>query len=540
MSPSLNVGTEPLLRDTLSRVPGYITELRRAGSAAGGIFDSADGRWTIVSTAITASVASAVTILALAATPPDAAGTFEPRRTQAALPYDLLSSLSVKPILPGIAPEDYRAASVVVPGLNSALASVVRNASGMAATSDATAEKTANVSTKKLKVGAGGTIMGMLQDAGVPVKDAAAVITAMQPLFSPRSIRPGQVFEASFGIPANTPAPALIVEPDVVAEATTNRLLSLSFSPSVERQITVELTAPAAYAVNEIQKKLASRYQRAGATIDSSLYLAAMQAGIPASIVVEMIHMFSYDVDFQRDVHPGDEFEVFYNNFYTAEGQPAKTGNILAATMTLGGKKQTLFRFETTDGPEYFENNGSSAKSMLMKTPVDGARISSGFGLRRHPILGYNRMHKGVDFAVPIGTPVMAGGSGTVTYAGRSNGYGNLVIVSHSNGYSTAYGHLSRFGKNIKKGTRVTQGQIVAYSGNTGVSTGPHLHYEIRVKNQQVNPAKVKVATGRRLEGQQMKAFNAERNRIEKLVAALPVQRKVANASDLRRETAER
>ena len=291
--------------------------------------------------------------------------------------------------------------------------------------------------------------------------------------------------------------------------------------------------------MQEFHKKLYSRFRRAGATIDSSLYLAAMQAGIPASIVVELIHMFSYDVDFQRDVHPGDAFEVVFNHFYTADGEPTKTGDILSATMTLDGKKQTLYRFNAADGPEYFDSNGNSAKSMLMKTPVNGTRISSGFGLRRHPILGYNRMHKGIDFAVPIGTPVMAAGSGVVTYAGRSGGYGNLVVISHAKGYSTAYGHLLRFGRNIKKGARVTQGQLVAYSGNTGDSTGPHLHYEIRIKNVQVNPARIKIATGRKLEGQEMRSFATERSRIDRLMASLPSQRKVAINADLRRTTAE-
>jgi murein DD-endopeptidase MepM/ murein hydrolase activator NlpD len=183
---------------------------------------------------------------------------------------------------------------------------------------------------------------------------------------------------------------------------------------------------------------------------------------------------------------------------------------------------------------EYFDANGQSAKSMLMKTPVDGARISSGFGERLHPILGYTRMHKGIDFAVPKGTPVMAAGSGTIQFAGTSHGFGNLVIINHGNGYSTAYGHLSRFAGGIHPGTHVHQGDIVAFSGMTGMATGPHLHYEIRVNNVQVNPANVKIASGRQLQGPELRAFFAEREHIDTLVASLPVQHRLAQANVLR------
>jgi murein DD-endopeptidase MepM/ murein hydrolase activator NlpD len=242
--------------------------------------------------------------------------------------------------------------------------------------------------------------------------------------------------------------------------------------------------------------------------------------------------MFSYDVDFQRDVHPGDSFEVFFNRFFTPEGQPAKAGDILAATMTLSGKKHLLYRYEMADGEaEYFDVNGQSAKAMLMKTPVDGARISSGFGARHHPILGYTRMHKGIDFAVPQGTPVMAAGSGTVTFAGNSGEYGNLVVINHTNSYATAYAHLSRFA--VHKGDHVSQGEVVAYSGMTGLATGPHLHYEIRVNKSSVNPLTVKVASGRKLEGQELRDFLAERDHLEDLIASTPVEHKLAQAGRL-------
>jgi murein DD-endopeptidase MepM/ murein hydrolase activator NlpD len=360
----------------------------------------------------------------------------------------------------------------------------------------------------------------------------------MQPHYSPRNIRSGQVFEATFGRdPAATntrPIPYSAAADD----ADDHRLLSLSFSPSIESQINLKLTVPYGYMGEMVQRKFEERYQRAAAKIDSSLYLAAMQAGIPAEVVVDLIRMFSYDVDFQRDVQPGDEFEVIFNRFYTEDGRPAKTGTILAASMTLSGTKQALYRFDTDGGDqEYFDGDGRSARSMLMRTPVDGARISSSFGRRRHPILGYTRMHKGIDFAVPRGTPVMAAGGGVVTQAGYQAGFGNLVVISHTNGYTTAYGHLSRFAQGVKRGARVRQGQIVAYSGSTGLSTGPHLHYEVRLNGGQVNPRNMRATNGRTLAGEERRRFLAERSRIDTMTAAMPIQDRLAQAVDLREVT---
>jgi murein DD-endopeptidase MepM/ murein hydrolase activator NlpD len=262
-----------------------------------------------------------------------------------------------------------------------------------------------------------------------------------------------------------------------------------------------------------------------------------MQAGIPADVVVQMIHMFSYEVDFQRDLKPGNSFEVLYSYYYTPDGQAAKQGAIKYAAMKIGDRTIALYHYDPKgpDGPDYFDAHGQSAKSMLMKTPVDGARITSGFGMRFHPILGYTRMHKGIDFAVPTGTPVMAAGGGVIKQEGWSNGYGNFMLIDHQNGYSTAYGHLSRFAAGTHVGSHVHQGQVVAFSGMTGMATGPHLHYEIRVHNVQVNPAAVKVASGRRLFGKDLKGFMAERAHVLTEMAAMPLESKVAEqGGDLR------
>ena len=538
-------GKEPLpKRSALPRLASSVSELKRAAASIRVAFASPDGRWTVVSTAFTATVAVAITWLALAAAPPSAAGFYEPHRTQAALPYELLARLTGSRPAPGISAEDasraiYRQAGLV-PGLSPVGASPSALDRALI-TEEAGVRVHRGPDNRTLTVDSGDTLMGMLTQAGVPSPDAAAVVTALAPIYSPRNIRPGQVFQASFGPPqvsgeqqavsgGVTVSASNPFDGDGRASTPVAKLLSLSFAPSVEHTITVKLNDDGEYDAEDVQKELEARYAHAGATIDSSLYLAAMQANIPASVVVEMIHMFSYDVDFQRDVRPGDKFEIFYNSFYTAEGVEAKGGDIVAATMILGGRVRTLYRYETADGIEYFDASGRSAKNMLMKTPVDGARISSGFGMRFHPVLGYTRMHKGIDFAVPTGTPVMAAGAGTIEFAGVQHGYGNFVIVNHGNGYETAYAHLSRFGAGIRKGTRVHQGQVIAYSGMTGMATGPHLHYEIRINKVQVNPLTVKVAQGRRLAGRELRAFLAQRAHIDRLEASLPISHTVAQA----------
>jgi murein DD-endopeptidase MepM/ murein hydrolase activator NlpD len=400
---------------------------------------------------------------------------------------------------------------------------------------------------------------------GVSANDANAAIAAMGKDFNPHALKAGMTFDLTYslapvidatGAPPKPKTAVVMVNhkpvtvpvaEDSDAGATPmdsqniSRLLSLHFSPTIEQDITITRTTDGGFAADMVQKELAAHHHRAGATIDSSFYLAGMQAGIPADIVVELIRMFSYKVDFQRDLQPGDSFEVYYDYYYTPQGQPAKTGDISYARMRLSGHDVTLYRYQVDpDEPaDYFDAKGQSAKGMLMKTPVDGARISSGFGRRFHPILGYTRMHKGVDFAVPTGTPVMAAGAGDVSFMGWANGYGNFVVINHGNGYATAYGHLSRFAAGMHRGSRVRQGQVFAYSGATGLATGPHLHYEIRINNAQVNPLTVKVAEGRLLNGRELRTFLDQRLKTDQTIAAMPLETKVADLSaDLRQAKA--
>ena len=540
------------------------TQWRNSTRAAAAVFSTADARWALVSTSVTALIAGSIAWLAAGTIPPN--GMHQASRERSLMPYELFLRLakaqsganaSYASFGPSISTAS---SSQISPVANSANAQLDYSLTSERAGAD---QDNSGIQTQTIKMEPGDTLVGSLTDAGVPPADASAAVVALSKVYNVRSLRAGQSFDLTFQTPAQplakpvaaksishvaqityTPPPgaddsdsSLSDSVQDTAPAPAGKLLSMSFSPSVEHEVTVARTTDGAFTAHDQVQQLAVKYHHAGATIDSSLYLAAMQAGIPADVVVQMIHMFSYEVDFQRDLRPGNSFEVLYSYYYTPDGQAAKQGDIAYAAMKIGGRTIALYRYDPNgpDGADYFDSKGQSAKSMLMKTPVDGARITSGFGMRFHPILGYTRMHKGIDFAVPTGTPVMAAGSGVIKQEGWSNGYGNFMLIDHQNGYSTAYGHLSRFSPGTHVGGHVHQGQVVAFSGMTGMATGPHLHYEIRVHNVQVNPAAVKVATGRRLFGRDLVAFKNERARIDTELASMPKESKVAEqGNDLR------
>ena len=533
--------------------------IRSAQNAASAL-NSADGRWALVSTSVTALIAGSIAWLAAGTMPPATSRGFEAGRNPSLIPYELFMRLSERA---KAAEASYASFGPTIPfirHLGGTPMASLDNSLAIESAGDDSDYANRGEDTRTITMDRGSTLKEALTEEGVPAQDAAAAVAALAKVYSPKLLRGGQTFEVTFAA-ATPPAPVKPITPvaqiiysppngafgdsqsddqlNVVpaAEAPVGRLLSISFSPTIDRDITVTRAANGSFTATNTQQQLVPKLHRAGARIDSSLYLAAMQAGIPADIVVQMIHMFSYEVDFQRDLKPGDTFEVLYNYYYTPDGRAAKEGEIAYAAMHLSGRTLQLYRYDPHDGsgPDYFNAKGQSAKSMLMKTPVDGARISSGFGMRFHPVLGYTRMHKGIDFAVPVGTPVMAAGSGTIATEGWVNGYGNFMVINHGDDYSTAYGHLSRFAPGIHRGSHVHQGEVVAYSGNTGLTTGPHLHYEIRVDNVQVNPLKVKVAAGRMLAGHDLRDFLMDRIHTDTELASLPLETKVADtASDLR------
>ncbi len=259
-------------------------------------------------------------------------------------------------------------------------------------------------------------------------------------------------------------------------------------------------------------------------TIETSLYDAARALGAGDQQVVDFAQVFAYDVDFQREVHPGDRFEIVYETFMDERGQQIRRGDVQFAALQGRAVDKSFYRFTTPDDgvTDYFQANGDSATRFLMKTPINGARLSSSFGRRRHPISGYTRLHKGTDFAAPTGTPILAAGHGVVERASRYGGYGHYVRIRHVNGYKTAYAHMSRYGPGIRSGKRVRQGDIIGYVGSTGASTGPHLHYEVYVHGKPVNAMRLKLPTGRKLTMAEdmFAAFQQVRDHIDTVRAA--------------------
>ena len=249
--------------------------------------------------------------------------------------------------------------------------------------------------------------------------------------------------------------------------------------------------------------------------IKNNLYTSAVEVGIEPNIIIEFARIFGFEVDFQRDIRKGDWFEIYYEKFKDDNNKVRDTGKIIYASMYVNGEEINLYNFEYKNEEEYYDIKGKSITKSLMKTPINGARLSSSFGMRKHPILGYNKMHRGTDFAAPSGTPIMASGSGTVTRARWCGGGGNCVKIKHNSTYETIYAHMKAFAKGIKEGKKVKQGQIIGYVGSTGMSTGPHLHYEVIVNGKKVNSQKLKLPSGRILKGNARKEFELKRIKID-------------------------
>ncbi len=253
--------------------------------------------------------------------------------------------------------------------------------------------------------------------------------------------------------------------------------------------------------------------------IRTNLYKSAVQAGIEPNIIIEFARIFGFEIDFQRDIRKNDWFEVYYEKFIDKNGVVKDTGKIIYASMYVNNKEINLYNFKYKDEVGFYDINGKSIVKALMKTPINGARLSSSFGNRKHPILGFNKQHNGTDFAAPKGTPIMASGSGKVIRARWCGGGGNCIKIRHNSSYSTVYAHLSKFA--TKEGRRVTQGQIIGYVGSTGMSTGPHLHYEVHFNGKPINSQKLKLPSGKILKGEERKEFEIERIKVDLRISAL-------------------
>ena len=255
--------------------------------------------------------------------------------------------------------------------------------------------------------------------------------------------------------------------------------------------------------------------------INNNLYSAAVNAGIEPNIIVEFARIYGFEIDFQRDIRKEDSFEIYYERFVDDNNIVRDTGKIIYASMNVNNREINLYNFKHKNEDGYYDLNGRSIVKSLMKTPINGARLSSRFGMRKHPILGYNKMHRGTDFAAPSGTPIMASGSGTVTRARWCGGGGNCVKIKHNSTYETIYAHMKSFARGIKEGRKVKQGQIIGYVGSTGMSTGPHLHYEVIVNGKKVNSQRLKLPSSKKLNNEARKDFEIERIKIDLKLAEL-------------------
>lgn len=375
------------------------------------------------------------------------------------------------------------------------------------------------VSTKTVAVGKGDTLMELLVRNNVPRNEAHEAIMALSKIYDPRDLNPGHEIKVFFHQDPSVADPkfsGLAIEKDVISTVTVNKSDDGSFTAGE-------------------QEKTVSRNLRAfDAEINSSLYVSAKATGVPDAVILDLIKMYSWNVDFQRDIQSGDRFEVMYEEYKTETGDVVRgKGDIVYAKLTLSGQDLPFYRYEASNGDvDYFDETGRSAKRPLMKTPIDGARLSSGFGMRRHPVLGYSKMHKGVDFAAPRGTPIYAAGDGTIERLGKFSSYGNYISIRHKGNIKTAYAHLNGYKAGLKAGSRVKQGQVIGYVGSTGRSTGPHLHYEVIVAGKQVNPNSIKLPTGTMLAGKELARFKSAVSDLNRAFANAGKPAAVASAAN--------
>ncbi len=363
-----------------------------------------------------------------------------------------------------------------------------------------------------------------LIDRGVSADVAQALVAALEPVFPSRMMKPGTEFELT-----------LDRQQDFYGRDATFPV-ELSFRPGPKEMITVSVDDDGRFvaSVNGREDGAKSQYAavtqfRAKSRVGASLYATAKDNKVPDYIISEFIRVFSYNVDFQRQVSPSDTFEVFYGNPLT--GSSTKRKILHYAQLTLDGQTKTFYRYVDADGRvDYLDESGRSAATGLLKTPVSGSKITSGFGMRRHPLLGYTKMHAGLDFGVPYGTPIRAAGSGTIEVAGRHGAYGIAVEIQHNKKYETLYAHMSKLAAGIRSGRKVNQGQVIGYVGSTGRSTGPHLHYEVRAGGRPMNPLNIKSMSGKQLAGKDLQKFRSYKQRLFAMMQTAPSAQQVAQS----------
>lgn len=358
--------------------------------------------------------------------------------------------------------------------------------------------------TVPVQIQRGETLEQAMLRTGIGADEARAIVRTLGNAYDVVNVRAGQRFETAISRPRAGRGDA--------------RLIGLTVRTGPATQLTVSRSFDGALRLRELEEQVSRETTVATGEIHGSLSASAQRMGANSRIVAQAVRLFSHKIDFARDIRAGDGFTLVFDRTVTESGRTVDTGDLLYAEI----KGQVFYRFQPEGSSEakYYDADGKNIRGFLLRTPVDSARISSNYGMRRHPISGYQRMHQGMDFAAPTGTPVFAASDGVVVEARRWGGYGNWVRVRHSNGWETGYAHLSRFARGLRPGQRVNQGEVIAYVGSTGASTGPHLHYEVWRNGQRINPRGAQIPQGSELSGRELAAFQAERRRIDALIAS--------------------
>ena len=354
----------------------------------------------------------------------------------------------------------------------------------------------------ELKVKNGDSIQRILYDQKISPADVNNVINALRR-------------EYNIGTLRNDQKVYLIIK----REKNGNFVSRLTVNIDNITSVHVFLNKDNVYETKRVTKILTKKNHLVETTIDRGIYRTAKQSGIENSIVAQFARLYGFEVDFQRDLKKNDKIKIFYERYLDDDGMPQRTGNIIYSEITNVERNIILYRYEYPNGSiAYFTPEGKSIEKSLMRTPINGAKLSSRYGFRIHPILGYNQMHQGTDFAAPIGTPVMASGAGTVEYSGWKGGYGKFISIRHSAVYQTNYAHLQDYAKGIRRGAKVQQGQVIGYLGSTGSSTGPHLHYEVVVNGKKENSQTLKLPSAAPLEGNNKNFFEIQKRNIDNLI----------------------
>ena len=353
------------------------------------------------------------------------------------------------------------------------------------------------------KIQKGENLTNIFKSYNIDEKDITKANSKLKKFIKPNKLKMGTILD-------------LVIKKNMSG---TLNLIKLNLPTSKSINISLNRDINNKFIAKKIITQLYTKLAFSEGIIKNSLYASAIENNVEPNIIVEFARVYGFEIDFQRDIRKNDVFQILHETFVDEDGEWHSNGKIIYTYMSVQNKEFPLYHYGTDKYSGYFDINGKSAEKALMKTPINGARLSSPFGMRKHPILGYNKKHTGTDFAAPLGTPVMASGTGTIVKAQWCGGGGNCIKIKHNSTYSTVYAHLSKFAAGIKSKTKVKQGQIIGYVGSTGLSTGPHLHYEVIVNGKKINSQKLKLPSGKILKGKDRKKFEIERIKTDVLLA---------------------